>query len=99
MGELGLAETIEALREELETATAGSEDQQLRFHVGQIHVEFHVGVKREAGVSGKAKFWVIEAGADGKYAHESIQKVSLTLDPIRRDGTPVLVERSSTERP
>lgn len=99
MAELGLAETIEALREELETAIASSDDRRLRFLVGPIQVELHVGVRREAGAGGKARFWVVEATADGRYVSESIQKVSLTLEPVGEDGAPVRVERGGDERP
>nr|BFE86493.1 hypothetical protein GCM10020093_090940 [Planobispora longispora] len=49
MAELGLAETVRALREELEAAVAGSGDQEIRFQVGQVQLEFHVGVRREGG--------------------------------------------------
>ncbi|MFF8293561.1 trypco2 family protein [Streptomyces sp. NPDC016309] len=100
MQELGLAETIEALRLELEASIASSDGQDLRFFVGPIQVELQLCVRREAGLQGKAKFWVIEAGADGKYAHESIQKVTLTLEPVGKDGTtPIQVHRGSSERP
>ena len=93
MAELGLAETIEALRDELESAMARSDGRQLQFVVGPVQVEFHVGVRREAGGSAKARFWVLEAGTEGTYARETIQKVSLTLELQTADGSPVLVER------
>ena len=97
--ELGLAETIEALRDELEAAMARSDGRKLQFVIGPVQVEFHVTVRREAGGGAKARFWVLEAGAEGKYALETIQKVSLTMEPVTADGSPVRVERGAKERP
>jgi NTP-dependent ternary system trypsin peptidase co-occuring protein len=97
--ELGLAETIEALREELETAMARAEGRDVRFLVGAAQVEFNVGVRREGGAGGKARFWVLEAAADARYVRETVQKVTLTLEPVGRDGSPVHVRRGSDERP
>jgi hypothetical protein len=34
------------------------------------------------------QFWVYEAGAGGKLASESVQKLRLKLQPVRPDGTP-----------
>lgn len=99
MAELGLAETVQALREELEAAVAGFSSQEIQFQVGQVQLEFHVGVRREGGANSKARFWVLEVGTEGRYARESIQKVSLTLEPLTKDGQPIRVSRSSAERP
>lgn len=99
MEKLGLAETVQALRAELNDAVAASTDSGIRFAVGTIQLEVHVAVTREAGVSGKTRFWVVEAGADGKYSSESVQTVTVTLEPVGADGKPLLIDRSSTDRP
>jgi hypothetical protein len=99
MADLGLAETIQALREELEGAVAQSGDEQIRFLVGPVEVEFQIAVKREGSAGGKARFWVIEAGAEGKVGRESVQRVKLTLEPAGKDGGPVQVQRGFDERP
>ncbi|MBP2708693.1 hypothetical protein JOL79_33475 [Microbispora sp. RL4-1S] len=80
-------------------ALAGFSSQEIQFQVGQVQLEFHVGVSREGGVNSKARFWVLEVGTEGKYARESIQKVSLTLEPLTKDGQPIHVSRDSAERP
>src|SRR3954454_5991803 len=97
--ELGLAETVRALRAELEDAVAQADDAGIQFVVGTVQMEFNVAVRREATGSGKARFWVIEAGAEAHYARETIQKVSLTMQPVASGDRPVRIERSSTERP
>ena len=99
MTEFGLAETVRALREELAEAVAGGDGQGIRFLVGTVQLEFNVAVRREGGASGKARFWVLEAGADTSYAKETIQKVSLTLEPATADGQPVRVHRGLEQRP
>lgn len=99
MGELGLGEAVRALRAELEQAVADAEGQEIRFAVGPVQLEFHVAVRRQAGAGGKARFWVIEAGTDAQYAKETIQKVTVTLEPATADGQPVRVNRGLNERP
>ena len=94
IGRIGLAETIEALRAELAEAEKKGQGDDVRFRVGPISLEFHVGVQREGGVEGKLRFWVVELGATGRYTTESIQKISVTLNPVRDDGT--VVELSDT---
>ncbi|MFA1550893.1 trypco2 family protein [Actinomadura chokoriensis] len=94
MGQLGLAESIAALRAELLEALAAGEDAEFGFGVGQIQLEFHVGVTRQAGASGKAKFWVLEMGGDGSYRREEIQRVTVTLEPpLDDEGRPIKVTR------
>lgn len=97
--ELGLAETVRALRSELEDAVAQADGAGIQFVVGSVQMEFNVAVRREAAGSGKARFWVLEAGAEAHYARETIQKVSLTLQPMASGDQPVRIERSSAERP
>jgi hypothetical protein len=97
--ELGLAETVRALRAELEEAVAQADDAGIQFVVGTVQMEFNVAVRRETAGSGKARFWVIEAGAEAHYARETIQKVSLTMQPVAGGDRPVRIERSSAERP
>ncbi|WP_141584446.1 trypco2 family protein [Actinomadura sp. WMMA1423] len=100
MGELGLAESIAALRDELLEALEAGRGSELGFGVGQIQLEFHVGVTRQGGASGKAKFWVLELGGDGSYRREEIQRVTVTLEPpVDADGRPVKVTRSLGSKP
>ncbi|MCX4749688.1 hypothetical protein OG455_29950 [Kitasatospora sp. NBC_01287] len=85
-----LAELIRELRGELNAAIAGGDGQALRFELGAVEVEATVAVERAAGGSGKVKFWVVEAGGDGKLTHSRTQKITLTLQPVlvAEGGTP-----------
>ena len=78
---LGLSEVIASLRAELTDAMAEGTGKQVRFKAGTVDLEFNVTVAREGGVGGKVRFWVIEAGADGKVSSASTQTVKLRLEP------------------
>jgi hypothetical protein len=95
----GLAESIAALREELSEAMAAAEGSGLGFEVGDIELEFHVGVTRQAGGRAGLRVWVVELGADGGYAREQIQRVTLTLRPRDASGRTVQVHDESPEKP
>jgi hypothetical protein len=99
VAELGLAETVAALRAELQDAGARASGEEIQFVVGPVQIELHVCVRREGTASGKARFWVLEAGAESHYARETIQKVTLTLEAHASDGEAIRVRRGSAERP
>lgn len=84
-----LADMIRELRQELITAMNDGSGQPVRFELGSVDIEATVAVSRETGGSGKIRFWVAEAGADGKYANTATQRITLTLHPktVAPDGT------------
>jgi hypothetical protein len=79
---LGLAEVVKDLRSELYSAMAVAGGEPLRFELGEIELELSVAVSREAGGSGKVRFWVIDLGAEAKAGSNSIQTLRLKLLPI-----------------
>ncbi|MEV7865539.1 trypco2 family protein [Streptomyces sp. NPDC088124] len=91
-----LSELIRELRRELNTAMADGRDDAVRFELGPVEIEATVAVERDASANGKVRFWVVEAGANGSYAHAQTQRITLTLQPklASPDGTadrPVLI--------
>ncbi|MFI5530622.1 trypco2 family protein [Kitasatospora sp. NPDC051853] len=100
-GRIGLTEAVAALQEELAEAARAAEGRDLRFPVEGVTLEFQVAVTLDAQAGGKAKFWVLELGADSGYSRETVQTVTLQLGPpVDRDGESVLVSsRPSAERP
>jgi hypothetical protein len=78
---LALTEVIAQLRAELAEAMSAGEDEQLRFELGPVELELTVGVDKEAKPGAKAKFWVLELGAETRFATTSTQRIKLTLDP------------------
>jgi Trypsin-co-occurring domain 2 len=95
-----LKETIAALRAELLEAITDAEDQEFHFPLGPVQLEFQVGVTKNVSGDGKVQFWVLELGASGSYANETIQKITLTLEPpVDADGEPVKVARHFRRKP
>ena len=82
MAGVELASLIRQLRSELNEAMTDGDGERLRFALGPVQVSLSVTVGKEAGPAGKVRFWVIEAGADAKMSHESIQEIKLVLDPV-----------------
>lgn len=100
MESVGLAEMIGALHRELNQAIAEGQRHEIRFPIGSLQLEFHVGITKEAEGSAGVRFWVVEMGATGKIASESIQRVTVTLEaPVDSRGERVLVGRGSDEKP
>ncbi len=100
MEKIGLVETIDALRSELAEAVKKAQGQDIQFPIGSVQLEFQVGVTREVEAKGGVKFWVLELGASGSYANESVQKVTLNLEaPVDDEGRAVKVTRRSQDKP
>jgi Trypsin-co-occurring domain 2 len=83
--ELGIAAAIEGLRSELEEAWESSRGKPVRFRVSDVTLTVQTVARREGGVSGKVRWYLIEAGADGRVARESTQTLVLTLTPALFD--------------
>jgi hypothetical protein len=81
VSEIGLAEVFASLRAELSEAVEKGRDQEIQFPVGEVVLEFHIGVTRDVHGAGKLRFWVLELGGSGGYEAVSIQKVTLSLGP------------------
>ncbi|GAA1940583.1 trypco2 family protein [Kitasatospora viridis] len=95
-----LAEMIAALRGELNAAIAGGDGQAVRFELGPVEIETTVAVEKAAGANGKVRFWIAEAGADGKSTHTRTQKITLTLQPTLVSGDtrmPVLISGNEVD--
>ena len=100
MEKIGLVETIDALRSELAAAVEKAQGQEIQFPIGSVQLEFQVGVNWDTEAKAGVKFWVLELGASGSYANESVQKVTLNLEaPVDAEGRAVKVTRRSQEKP
>ena len=98
--EIGLAEAMESLRAEVEAAASAGATSGTHFPIVGIQVELQVAVKREAKLSGKAKFWVVEADGSGSLAKDEIHKVVVTLGtPIDAGGAPISITRAMNDKP
>ncbi len=84
-----LSDMIRQLRQELNAAMADGAGEKVRFELGPVEIETTVAVDREAGINGKVRFWVIEAGGSGRSAQSRTQRITLTLQPkaVAPNGT------------
>jgi hypothetical protein len=100
MSQIGLVDVVQALRAELARASALAVGSDVQFPVGQVTLEFQVGVTRSAEASGGVRFWVLELGASAGLASESVQKVTIVLEPpVDAAGRPIKVGSGSAEKP
>ena len=86
-----LSEMISALRREIAVSLAEGEGEALRFEAGPVELEVTVTAERGGGGTGKIRFWVVEAGADGRTGHTSSQRIMLTLQPRLASGESPLI--------
>jgi hypothetical protein len=99
--ELELADVIRSLREELQLAIAAGEDEALRFELGPVELDVSVAITAAGQAGAKARFWVVEAGAEARTDRTSTQRITLTLTPKLADGdrTPMVSgPRGAVER-
>jgi hypothetical protein len=97
---IDLSTAVELVRRELHAAVAAGDGEQLRFPVGEITLTFQVGITTSASATGGVKLWVLELGAEGDYSRETIQTVTVTLQPpVDTHGRPVKVADRADRRP
>jgi hypothetical protein len=80
---VSLAESIRALRDELAEAERTGAGSDIRFRLKPIMLTVQTVVRREAGINGKIRWWLVEASAEGKVISESTHTLQLELEPLR----------------
>lgn len=98
---IGLPELIQDLREALGVALAAGAGESLRFQLGPVQIEATVSAERDQSAGGKVRFWLVEAGRDGREHSTRTQRISLTLEPrlAAPDGSLRTVSIVSQEAP
>ena len=81
-GLVPLGEAIRSLRAELLQAMQDARDEELRFALGPVELEFQLTTTTEASAGGAVRFWVIDADAKGSRASGSTHTLRLTLTPV-----------------
>ncbi|MWA08218.1 trypco2 family protein [Streptomyces sp. BA2] len=75
--EIGLAEALRALQEELAAAELEAAGQPVRLHVETINLDLQVAVTNSREAGGGARFWVLSA--DGKAARDTAVTHTVSL--------------------
>ncbi|SEG88283.1 hypothetical protein SAMN05216223_11928 [Actinacidiphila yanglinensis] len=86
-----LADAVEAVRAGLMEGAVRGTGAEVRFEVGEIHMEFTVELQRTRTGRGGVKAWVVEAGAEASRATSTTHTVSLTLQPRTATGGHLLI--------
>ena len=97
---LGLAEAIEALRDDLLRARAAGATSEIQLPVESMTVELTVTATRSADGRAGFKVPIVEAelGGGGSRERGTEQKVTVVFGgPVDRDGKPVKVAQASSE--
>ncbi|MCX4765074.1 hypothetical protein OG562_29695 [Streptomyces sp. NBC_01275] len=97
--ELELADAVQLVRDELLRASAAAADEDLRFEVGPIGMEFTVELRRDVTVKTGFRAWVVSGDVEGKGGRTRTHKVSLSLTPKRADGTSVEISQDMAGDP
>lgn len=100
--QIGLAEAIRKVREELMNARQEGEGKDLRFRLGEVQLEFQVQLTREGAGDVGVKLWVVSVGAKGGVTSADTHSVSVSLVPqVHVDGQwqDVMVGSSVAARP
>jgi hypothetical protein len=94
-----LAEAIRALREELAQAVREGQDEEVRFQVGPVDLEFQVEISKEASGQAGVAFWLITVGGGGRRSSTRAHTVKINLQPVDLQGSPVKVSQRVTSKP
>ncbi|MEW1863201.1 MULTISPECIES: trypco2 family protein [unclassified Streptomyces] len=81
-----LADAVEAVRAGLMEGAVRGAGANVRFEVGEIHMEFTVELQRTRTGRGGVKAWIVEAGAEAARTSGATHTVSLTLHPKSATG-------------
>ncbi|MFB7163138.1 trypco2 family protein [Streptomyces sp. NPDC056242] len=79
--EIGLADAISAIRDDILAATRRNASSPLRFELGEIQMEFMVELRRDTRAKGGVKAWVVDASAERGHGATHAQRVAFTLKP------------------
>ena len=80
-----LADTIAAVRRELDSAQAAGQGQPVQFRTGPVELEFDVAVTRTRGGEGGVQIWVLTLGGKLERERATTQRIKVTLQPVNPD--------------
>lgn len=94
-----VAQAIRELRAQLEEAATESQGSGIRFVPKSVEIELGIVFNVEAEAGGGFKLLsLVDISGKAKAADQSTHKMKLTLEPVGRDGKPVLVRDSEREK-
>jgi hypothetical protein len=95
----GLAEAVNAVRQELIRARVLGAGSPMPFEVGPIEMEFEVALAKQGAGNAAVKVWVFEAGTSASLSNQRTHRLKVVLNPQHRDGGPAKIGRRPQEHP
>ena len=96
--EVGLAEAIASLRQELSQALAEGKGQEVQFKLGPIELDLQLQVENKVGANAGIKWWLISLGGSGEHSSGRTHHLKLTLQPLGPDGAELQVSQERERR-
>ncbi|MGW1204647.1 trypco2 family protein [Streptomyces cyaneofuscatus] len=96
--EIGLADAVAAVRDELLDAAARGAGQEISFVVGPVEMEFEVELRADARAKAGFRVWAVTGDAEVGVARGRTHRVSFTLTPRNPAGGDLLVS-GGADRP
>lgn len=94
-----LEATIAAVKDELAKSVRSAVNGEIQFPIGEVTLEFQIGITRSTDGKAGVNVWVLELGATGAFSRESVQTVTVQLlAPTDRDGNPIMVAAASSKK-
>ena len=94
-----LAEMIQTLRRELETARQQARGEEIAFQMEKVELELEVALSRKTKGEGGIQFWVVKAGGEIEKSGATTHTFKLTLTPIGADRERLKVAADDREGP
>lgn len=89
--EIGLADAVAAVRDELLEAAARGTGQEIAFAVGPVEMEFEVELRADAKAKAGFRVWAVTANAEAGVSRGQTHRVSFTLAPKNAAGGDLLI--------
>ena len=93
-----VSDAIKQLRAQLEDAQREGIGKDLRFLTKSVEVELAIVFRSEAEGGIGVKAWFLDISGKAKAGDEKTHKVKLVLEPVGRDGKPVMVSDAELEK-
>ena len=84
--EVPLAELVDAVRRELESAHALARDEPLQFEVGDVELDLEITTSRSREGSAGLGIWVVNLGGKLNRGNTATQRVKIKLAAVGPDG-------------
>ena len=96
---LGVAEAIENLRTEIQTAIEKGAKKDLRFELEEIELQLQCTLNIEGSAKAGGKLWFVNAEGSGKVARGTLHTLKFKVKPVYKgEEGPVQINKTSQKK-